>query len=311
MSHRVIIYHGQCNISGYDNHYDDSDEDHGEFRFLEYQKQCKIDLMKRKERKRSRSDDDTEEKQDRALQNAIDDILSAMPVSFSSSSMKKLKENGNSGSSNSNSNSGHSSAASAGCGGGISRSVLKASMNAVMPITGSAKLNTEDSLNNGAKFSFYTANQDEMDLLVSFKGRSKAMDEIMKIRSGVSPSICPVEVSVDAWSCAGFLPTIPETSEFDYAKEPKCMSSTRRNSVEDDTQLIRISNDSSTDLLSDDSDCRDSWENPVQTGKGSIENEENQQKTWKFILKEIKRTKNVLLAVSILVLIAACLIKAA
>lgn len=46
-----------------------------------------------------------------------------------------------------------------------------------------------------------------------------------KIKSSTSPSICPVDISSEAWACVGFLPTISEHAEFDFDENPNCISS--------------------------------------------------------------------------------------
>jgi len=176
-SNSTVVHRGNCIVSGYDEC--DSDEE-------VYQPSPKhIPDMK--------NDED--------LLDAIDEILSTMPVN--SNSAKRIR--GESGSNPSN-------------------------MNAMMPSSSSEKSAMPISQREDEKsaFSFYSANPDDMDQIMSFKGRQhsvKDMEEIQKIQSRGSPSICPIEVSVDAWACAGFLPRIPETLECDYCRAPKCMSS--------------------------------------------------------------------------------------
>eukprot|EP00475_Leptophrys_vorax_P035970 TRINITY_DN599_c0_g1_i1.p1 TRINITY_DN599_c0_g1~~TRINITY_DN599_c0_g1_i1.p1 ORF type:complete len:335 (-),score=62.83 TRINITY_DN599_c0_g1_i1:77-979(-) len=185
--HKQYVYHGDCKVSGYDDDYhssDDSDED-----------DCRYTPTSPLEIKCSDAD----------LRDAIEDILSAMPVS---SPNTKRPKNGDvpppSPQPSTSPKNKHG------------RSSPTASSNAQADGGGGGG-------GGEGSFSFYSANLDDMDLVCKKK---EVNEELQKLRSGTSPSVCPMRLCVEAWGCAGFLPRIPEVAEFDFSQEPRgCMSS--------------------------------------------------------------------------------------
>jgi len=194
-----IVYRGNCVVS--DDEYDDDSDEEQQYR-------------------PSPTKHASDMKHDEDLRDAIDQILSTMPVS------SRRTRDSNSG-----------------------------SMNAMMPNSGvqNSAMSISSQRDEEKSFSFYSADRDDMDQIGSFKGRKnsvKDMEDIQNLRRRMSPSVCPIEVSIEAWACAGFMPRIPELVQIDFSREPKCMSSTPRKTSSVEELVIRSAENSSEDLNS-------------------------------------------------------------